>query len=349
MDKTYEILQESYWFPDMKAKVRTHIQNCIKCISFSKPSGRVEGFIHGIPKGNVLFAVVHVDHFGPVNRTDTAKKHVFVMIDAFTKHAKLYAVKSTTTRETIGCLKDYFRTYSRPKTLVSDRGTSFTSKEFEDFMSEMNVKHVKVATGSPQANGQVERYNRILAPALGKLYTGKDWHKSLDEIEFAINNTVNRTTGKTPSELLYGVKQRGRVIDVLKEFILDQSEENVRDLAEIRGRAAEKIEKMRTENEHYINNKRKTAREYAEGDLVVIKNFETTGGKLVPSYRGPYRVSKRLRNDRYVVTDIEGCQISQKPYQGTWEASNMKPWRKAEPNERNDFQSSESDSEQECK
>lgn len=81
---------------------------------------------------------------------------------------------------------------------------------------------MEIATESPQANGQVQRYNRILTPMLGKLYTGKDWHKSLGEIEFAINNTVNRATGKTPNELLYGVKQRGQVVDNLKELILDQ-------------------------------------------------------------------------------------------------------------------------------
>jgi len=125
---------------------------------------------------------------------------------AFTKHVKLYAVKSTTTRETIECLRDYFRNYSRPKTLISDRGTSFTSKEFEEFMLEMNVRYTrKIATGSPQVNDQVERYNRILAPELGKLYIGKDWSKSLSEIEFAINNIINSATGKTPSELLYGI------------------------------------------------------------------------------------------------------------------------------------------------
>jgi len=213
--------------------------------------------------------------------------------------------------------------------LVSDRGTSFTSKEFEEFMSEMNVRHVKVATGSPQANGQVERYNRVLAPTLGKLYTGKDWHKSLGEIEFAINNTVNRTTGKTPSELLYGVNQRGHVVDALKEFVLEQDEGRIRDLSEIRKGAAKKTDEARVNNERCANRKRKAAREYAEGDLIVVKNFEAAGGKLVPSYRGPYCVVRRLKNDRYVIADIEGCQISQRPYRGTWEAANMKPWRSA--------------------
>lgn len=86
-----------------------------------------------------------------------------------------------------------------------------------------------------------------------------------------------------------------------------------RDLDEVRKQAAEK--KARRNNEQYANRKRKVAREYAEGDLIIIKNFEATGGKLTPSYREPYRVLKRLRNDRYVVT-VEGYQISQKPYKG---------------------------------
>lgn len=202
VNKTYEVLQESYWFPGMRSKIRIHIQNCTKCIAFSKPSGKPEGLIHGIPKGRLPFDTIHVDHFGPVDRTNAAKKHVLVIIDAFTKYVKFYAVKSTTSRETIRCLKDYFSMYSRPRVLISDRGTSFTSSEFEEFVSNMNIKHIKIATGSPQANEQVERYNRVLAPALGKLYDGKDWHRSLGEIEFAINNQVNRTTGYTPSKLL---------------------------------------------------------------------------------------------------------------------------------------------------
>jgi len=86
-------------------------------------------------------------------------------------------------------------------------------------MSAMSINHIKIATGSPQANEQMERYNRVLAPPsltpiLGKLYTGKDWHTSLNEIEFTINNIINQI-GKTLSELLYGVKQRGHVFDAL--------------------------------------------------------------------------------------------------------------------------------------
>lgn len=231
--------------------------------------------------------------------------------------------------------------------LITDRGTSFTSGEFEEFMRENNIEHVKIATASPQANGQVERYNRMLAPMLGKLYEGKDWHKSLDEIEFAVNNTVNRATGETPSRLLFGVEQRGKIVDAVREYVLESEEYKV-DASERRLKAAQRMEKTREYNDQYMNRKRKAAREYAEGDLVVVRNFESVGGKLIPQYRGPYRVAKKLRKDRYVVEDVEGCQISQRPYKGTWEAAKMKPWRLTNVEDRDEEKSeSESDDDDE--
>jgi len=113
--ETYEVLRESYWFPEMRSKIQRHIRNCVKCIAFTIPSGKVEGFIHGIPKGEKPFDTIHVDHFGVVNRVKATKKYVFLIVDAFTKCVKLYAVKTTTTRETIKCLREYFNAYSRPK------------------------------------------------------------------------------------------------------------------------------------------------------------------------------------------------------------------------------------------
>lgn len=101
---------------------------------------------------------------------------------------------------------------------MSNQGSSFTSSEFGNFLLEMNVTHIKIAAGSPHANGQVERYKRVSAPALAKLHSGKNWHKLLGEIEFAINNTVNRVTVRTPSKLLFGVEQCGRVVGTVREY-----------------------------------------------------------------------------------------------------------------------------------
>lgn len=127
IEKTMDNILKNYWFPSFKDKVKIHVQNCLKCIAFSTQSGCKEGFIHSIPKGDVPCSIVHIDYYGPVDKTQKVKQYILVVVDAFTKHVKLYATKSTTSLETIKYLIEYFSNFSKPRMIVSDRGTCFTS------------------------------------------------------------------------------------------------------------------------------------------------------------------------------------------------------------------------------
>ena len=195
----------------MKDKIKNYFETCLKCIHNSPLSGKTEGVLHSIPKGQVPLEVLHIDHFGPLPPSG-GKKFILVVIDGFSKFTKLYAVKTTSTDEVITCLKEFFSCYSRPKKIISDRGSCFTSENFSEFMTMCNIQHIKTATLTPQANGQVERVNRVLTPMLAKetnADNAKNWHKSLGKVEFALNNTKSRSTGSTPSLILFGVEQRG--------------------------------------------------------------------------------------------------------------------------------------------
>ena len=77
VEKTCDLISKSYWFPNLRNKVQTHIQNCLKCIAFSPSSGRIEGFLHTIPKGKVPFSTLHVDHLGPIDQKHL-KKNIFL-------------------------------------------------------------------------------------------------------------------------------------------------------------------------------------------------------------------------------------------------------------------------------
>jgi len=68
---------------------------------------------------------------------------------------------------------------------------------------------------------------------------------------------------------------------------------------------------------------------YQTGNLVLIQNFDNTPGvskKLIPQFKEPYKVIKCMRNNRYVIADVEECQNTRNPYIGVWEAHNMRPW-----------------------
>ena len=257
-EKTSEAITKNYWFPKLREKVETHIKNCLKCIAFSPVTGKKEGYLNIVPKGDVPFSTLHIDHLGPIDRKRLIKRYILVIVDGFTKLVKLYATKTTSSKETINCLMQYFENYSRPSVIVSDRGTSFTSKDFEEFLLENHIKHVKIATASPQANGQAERVNRVLTPILAKLSDdtcGKYWFKILAQAEHALNNTVNKATGETPSRLLFGVDQRGQSVDELKEFVESSQETVNRDLPELRKKAVENINRSQQYNKQRYDKK----------------------------------------------------------------------------------------------
>lgn len=131
--------------------------------------------------------------------------------------------------------------------------------------------------------------------------------------------------------LLFGVSQRGKIIDELTEFLEEQAEGVDVNLAEIRKLALENIEKSQRDNLRHFSKHHKAPPEFSIGDFVVIKNVDTSIGsnkKLIQRFRGPYVVHKRLPNDRYVVRDIDGCQITQLPYDGVLEANKLKLWVK---------------------
>lgn len=61
----------------------------------------------------------------------------------------------------------------------------------------------------------------------------------------------------------------------------------------------------------------------------MIVNTDVTPGvnkKLLPKYKGPYKVDKILGNDRYLISDIEGFQLTRIPFTGIYESSRMRRW-----------------------
>lgn len=130
-EKTYETLKRNYWFDSKKPKIERFIRNCIRCIMCSPPVRITERNLHSVPKKLVPFDTIHVDYFGPLSSVRGARKHILLVVDRFTKFTKLFAVKSTGTREVEVCLDKYFATYSRTR---RDRGTSFTSLRFGEYL-----------------------------------------------------------------------------------------------------------------------------------------------------------------------------------------------------------------------
>jgi hypothetical protein len=262
--KCYEQMRLNYWIPRMKEKIDIFTKNCIKCIMYSAPPRSSEHSLYSIPKKPIPFDTIHIDHFGPLPSVNSKQKHLLVVVDSFTKFVKVYPATSTSTKEVCRALEKYFEFYSRPSRIISDRGTCFTSTEFLDFVDKHNIQHIKNSVASPQANGQVERVNRVLKNMLGKLtepLQHSDWTIQLKHVEYAINNTIQKSVGTSPSQLLFGVNQKGPSVDYLTEFLDDQEIITTdRDLESIRSSASANIEKSQNYSQSWFEEHCKSAK-----------------------------------------------------------------------------------------
>lgn len=203
-------------------------------------------------------------------------------------------------------------------------------------MSDNNIEHVKVAVQSPQSNGQIERMHRDLKAMLAKLAqstTHADWRLKLTQAEYAINNisyTTYTTTKTSPSKLLFGIEQRGTIVDEFTEYLEQRSVTNAPiDLEKSRNDASQAILKSQKRNLEYFNEHHKPAKQFGVGDYVVIKNVDTSVGtnkKFIPKFRGPYEIKKKLEHDRYVIEDIEDFPITQMPYHGVLDSTRLRKW-----------------------
>lgn len=150
IDKVVARILRVYWFPELRSRVKKHIENCLKCITYNPKYGKKEGWLHPIDKGNVPFNTIHIDHLGPLEKTPKGYKYVFLVTDAFTKYVKIFPTKTTNCKEAIKSLLKYFDDFSCPVRLISDRGSAFTSKQFRSFLGKHRISHILIATASPQ-------------------------------------------------------------------------------------------------------------------------------------------------------------------------------------------------------
>ncbi|KOX76548.1 Pro-Pol polyprotein [Melipona quadrifasciata] len=206
--KIENLPRRDYWMQGMKRKIEV-IQNCISCILAERKRGRQERYLHPLEKGEVPLETFHIDHLGLLFGTKKNYKHIFVVVDAFTKFVWLYATKTTNSAEVIERLWKQSVTFGNARRIISDRGTAFTSREFAQYCQQENIHHSLITTGVPRANGQVERVNRTLILLLIRISNPKkeDWYKYLEIAQF-LNTSFHRNIGTTPFQLLFGTSAR---------------------------------------------------------------------------------------------------------------------------------------------
>jgi IS30 family transposase len=140
--------------------------------------------------------------------TARKKDSIWVIVDRLTKTAHFIAVHTTYSMQQYAELymDQIVHLHGIPKTIISDRGTQFVARFWEQLHETLGTKLICSSSYHPWTDGQTERINQILEDMLRAtiLHFDKSWDKYLSLAEFSYNNSYQVSLKMALFDALYG-------------------------------------------------------------------------------------------------------------------------------------------------
>lgn len=298
-------LNRKYHWPGMYGNCAALVGACHTCQLFSKKKGWKD--TGGIPMSAILHRW-HIDFVGPLQKGSEGSKFVLVAVEQLSRFTVAAAVASQESVVVIKFIKEkIFEVFGPCKTLTSDRGSSFISREVSSFLKNYCVNHICTTAYNPQANGLVERTNGLLCSLLAKTAyaSGKKWNEVLSACLHNLNTRIVRSISLSPFEIVFGTPcgggPRELEMSLSKRIAQLKINESERNLAEQKGDQAV---------DHRVVTSTPDPRKIQAGDLVIVKDMKPKD-KLGPKYFGPFLVHSMLLNGNVRLKNAKGEIISQ--------------------------------------
>jgi transposase InsO family protein len=145
-------------------------------------------------------------------RTQKGYNSIWVVVDRLTNVAHFILVNTTYSGARLAELyiSRIVCLHGVPKKIISDRGSQFTSRFWEQLYDSLDMKLRFSTAYHPQIDGQTERTNQVLKDMLRAcaIQYGTSWDKCLPYAEFSYNNSYQASLKKSHFEALYGRKCR---------------------------------------------------------------------------------------------------------------------------------------------
>ena len=127
--------------------------------------------------------------------------HIWVITDCLTKERHFVPCQDMTASHLAQMFTQFvIQTHGLSSSIVSDRGTQFTSKFWRALWQQLGITVKLLTAHHPETNGQTKRANQKLERYLRSHvnYLQNDWVQWLPLAEFAANNAVSESSKITP-------------------------------------------------------------------------------------------------------------------------------------------------------
>ena len=302
--KMYHDLRSHYWWRTMRRDVAEFVRRCLVCQQVKAEHQRPLGLLQPLKVPEWKWEEIAMDFVVGLPIAPGGYDSVWVIVDRLTKSAHFLPARTRYSASDYAAIfvKEVVRLHGVPASIVSDRGSQFTSKFWESFQRSMGTT-LKFSTAfHPQSDGQSERTIQTLEDMLRActLDFGGNWVRHLHLVEFSYNNSYQASIGMAPFEALYGRKCRSPLCwsEVGESSLLGP--ELVQESSEVVKLIRERMLSAQSRQRSYADPKRRD-HVFKVGDRVFLKVSPMKGvmrfgkkGKLAPRYVGPYEILRKV-------------------------------------------------------
>jgi hypothetical protein len=175
------------------------------------------------------------------------------------------------------------------------------------------------STYHPQMDGQTEVVNKSLGDLLRSLVTEhhSQWDNILPQEEFSYNDSINKSTGKIPFQIVYGVQPRGvsKLRDSEHNATRSASAEDFAEaMKELHNQVKERLQSLSQEYKRRADQHRRQI-QFKVGDFILAhlrkERFPSgTYNKLKMKKIKPCKVLKKFGANAYEIELPDGIGIS---------------------------------------
>ena len=288
--RTLDRLNTKVWWPRMSYQVKQYVQQCLPCQVTNSSNSPSATTCRPNPAASRAWQKISMDLCGPLPSGES----FLVIIDLFSRFPEVHILKRTTSNAIIPYVRQAFARYGIPEEVLSDNGTQFVSTEFEQFLHSYGVRHRKSIPCWPQANGEVERFNRTMMKVVRAAHVeGRDRVEALDEWLMAYRHTKHPATGVSPAVALSsrcycdGIPSFAKS-SPLADFVSTREKE-------FRSRKCAEANDDRSAKPHLLR----------VGDTVLRKTEQRNNKLTLPWDQEPWTV-KEINNDSITINNKDG-------------------------------------------
>ena len=304
VEKTARSINMDYYWPGLWVDVETYIKSCTSCARNKSSTQAPAGFLHSMPIPEDRFKEMALDFVGPLPKC-RGYDMILIMTDRLTNYAKIELTYSTATARDIANLvyQSWYRQFGLPLAITSDRDKLFVSNFWKQLHKKIKIDLRMSTSFHPETDGSSERSNKTAIEALRHFVNVRqsDWADHLIHVETAMNNSVNATTSKTLTELLYDTSIRlFPSINSHSKVTVPAVTDYIQRIQDSIALARDMHAQAKTQQTTYANKRRRPEPQYKVGDKVYLdtKNLRLRikqkgrTAKFYPRFVGPFKIIK---------------------------------------------------------